>query len=145
MIGLLGTFPSLVLVTSVAFNRKQKKSSDLVLNLRTTAICGIIVLSISTILVAANIQSSVLTIQPGENKGLHRILANSSTHDDVLLTKWNSFSRIDVINKTGLRQIASILIDADALTPILKWNGSSADLQWLKRGTWTICHMKSQK
>jgi hypothetical protein len=51
---------------------------------------------------------------------------------------WNSFSRIDVIvnnntiKSSASRSLAGILIDADALTPILKWNGSSADLQWLK-------------
>jgi hypothetical protein len=62
------------------------------------------------------------------------MLSNPSSYKD-LSTQWNSFSRIDVIqyNFTDADAVGSILIDADALTPILKWNGSSDNIQWLKR------------
>lgn len=36
-------------------------------------------------------------------------MADSSTHNDILSTKWNSFFRIDVINETSVRQMTSIL------------------------------------
>ncbi len=130
VIGVLGALPSFFAV-GLCLAHKNKKF-EFVLNLRTTVISGIVVLFISSVLLIANIESNALSIKPGENKGLHRILLDPSTRQDLLSTKWNSFSRIDVINNTGARQIASILIDADALTPILKWNGSTSDLQWLK-------------
>jgi hypothetical protein len=80
------------------------------------------------------LSSNILAIPPSENKGLHSMLSNPSSYKD-LSTQWNSFSRIDVIqyNFTGADAVGSILIDADALTPILKWNGSSDNIQWLKR------------
>jgi len=132
VISLFGTLPSLIVIASLVFTRSQKKFSNLLLSKKTPALYGIIVLSVSTVLLVASMHSSILAIQPGENKGLSYILANPLTHKD-LSTKWNSFSRIDVIGRTAnIRDIASILIDADALTPILKWNGSLADLQWLK-------------
>ncbi len=31
-----------------------------------------------------------------------------------------------------LDPVAAIAIDADADTPVLRWNGSTADIQWLK-------------
>jgi hypothetical protein len=132
VISVFATLPSIIITATFVYSRKQKKISDLLPSLKRSAVYGFIVLSVSAFLLVANIQFSILTIQPGENKGLHRILINPTTHDSILSTKWNSFSRIDVVNKTLDRQIASILIDADALTPILKWNGSSNDLQWIK-------------
>jgi hypothetical protein len=98
---------------------------------------GIILLSVSTILLITNFSFNILSISAGENKGLHSYLEDPSKNKH-LSAQWNSFSRIDVIghNNTGAvtrsRTLGSILIDADALTPILRWNGSIADIQWLK-------------
>jgi hypothetical protein len=62
-----------------------------------------------------------------------------------LSTQWNSFSRIDVTKQihyqnnnntdnTGRsKALAAIAIDADADTPIFRWNGSLSDLQWMKQ------------
>jgi hypothetical protein len=104
---------------------------------------GIIVLAASTVLLAANADSNILAIKPGENKGLHWQLANPSIFEH-LSTQWNSFSRIDVTrlihhqdsddDSSGRsRALAAITIDADADTPVFKWNGSSADLLWMKK------------
>ena len=84
-----------------------------------------------------------LAIQPGDIKGLHYQLANPAIFQH-LSTQWNSFSRIDVTRQmyyhnignadnTGRsRTVAAIVIDADADTPIFRWNGSISDIQWLK-------------
>jgi hypothetical protein len=113
---------------------RQKEISDRFIVGKYPARYGFIVLLVCTGLLAYNMHFNILAIQPGENKGLRYLPAGSS---DVS-TKWNSFSRIDIvkqthdISKTGSRNLASILIDADALTPILKWNGSLSDQRWLK-------------
>lgn len=103
-----------------------------------TKLYMIAVLAITAIITLANISShnSILSIQPGENKGLHDVLANPS--NKLITTVWNSFSRVDVTQNSSLdlskdRTLATILIDADAGTQIPHWNGSvSSDLQWLK-------------
>ena len=101
--------------------------------------CGISFLSISIVLLVINSNYNVLAIKAGENKGLYSIQANKNSNLKDLSTSWNSFSRIDVIlyndsiRNIQSRSLGKILIDADAVTPILKWNGSSTDLQWLKR------------
>src|SRR5206468_6942110 len=99
----------------------------------------IIVLAVTTIITVANIYSfdKILSIQPGESKGLHHTLADPSVK--LLSTVWNSFSRVDVSQNSSLdiskdRKLASIVIDADAGTNVPRWNGSVSDLQWLKGG-----------
>lgn len=83
--------------------------------------------------------NSILHIEPGENKILHYRLSDSSFQH--IGTIWNSFSRIDVTQQPSMKDetdtsrkkvIASILIDADADTPIYSWNGSVSDLEWIK-------------
>ena len=134
VISLFGTLPPIIAYASLLSNQRQKQISDRFINERKPAAYGFIVLLVSAVLLAANLHSNILAIQPGESKGLRYL---SLGYNDVS-TKWNSFSRIDVvkhtgdISKTGFRDLASILIDADALTPILKWNGSFSDRQWLK-------------
>lgn len=134
VISLFGTLPPIIAYASFLFNQRQKEISNRFITEKKPAAYGFIVLFVSAVLLAANLHSNILAIQPGESKGLRYL---SSGYNDVS-TKWNSFSRIDVvkhtgdIGKTGFRDLASILIDADALTPILKWNGSFSDRQWLK-------------
>ena len=111
-------------------------SSESIMKL--TMVCVIVVVSV---LIFANTfgYDNILSIQPGETKILHQRLANPSI--EHLETVWNSFSRIDVTQQTNVKSdndpnndkiLASILIDADADTPVFRWNGSVADLQWLK-------------
>jgi len=98
---------------------------------------GLIVLVAFTVLLAANLQLPALFfIPPGENKGLHYELTNSSLYDHT--THWNSFSRIDVVRHNedvngSSRLLARIIIDGDAGTPVFRWNGSSVHDLWLKQ------------
>jgi len=134
LISLFGALPPIIAYASLFFSQRQKEISDRFIIGKYSATYGFIVLVVCTGLLAYNIHFNILAIQPGENKGLRYL---PSGYSDVS-TKWNSFSRIDIvkhthdISKTGFRNLASILIDADALTPILKWNGSLSDRQWLK-------------
>src|SRR5919199_73252 len=84
---------------------------------------GIIFLCTASVLLGANFSFNILAIPPGENKGLNSYLADSSNNKH-LSAQWNSFSRIDVIGHDNINTksstIASILIDADALTPLLR-------------------------
>src|ERR671932_78207 len=110
-----------------------------------TKIYALIALAISGVLLTANVGFNILSIQPGQVKGLHYQLINPSAFKH-LSTQWNSFSRIDVTKQihyqnnnnntdnTGRsKALAAIAIDADADTPIFRWNGSISDLQWMKQ------------
>ena len=110
-----------------------------------TRLYGVIVMIASIVLLIVTIttagyNNNILAIQPGESKGLHYQLSNTSTYEH-LLTRWNSFSRIDVTKQvhssassssSSDRVLASIIIDADAVTPLIRWNGSLADGQWIR-------------
>lgn len=134
LISLLGALPPIIAYASLFFSQREKEISDRFIIGKYPATYGFIVLVVCTGLLAYNMHFNILAIQPGENKGLRYLPLGYSD----ISTKWNSFSRIDIvkhthdISKTGFRVLASILIDADALTPILKWNGSLSDRQWLK-------------
>ena len=114
-------------------------------------IYGMICLGAAAILLAINIDSNVLAIEPGISKGLYYQLAKPSEFQH-LSTQWNSFSRIDVTRQTHhnfnaedaslnnstentgrSRALASIVIDADADTPVFRWNGSSNDISWVRQ------------
>ncbi len=137
LISLFGALPAIIAYASFFFSQSHKEISGRFITGKNPASYGFIVLIVCAVLLASNLYSNMLAIQPGENKGLRYLLGNPSGYNDVS-TNWNSFSRIDIvkhtgdISKTGFRDLASILIDADALTPILKWNGSLSDRQWLK-------------
>lgn len=134
LISLFGALPPIIACASLFLSQRQKEISDRFIIGKYPATYGFIVLVVCTGLLAYNMHFNILAIQPGVNKGLRYL---PSGYSDIS-TKWNSFSRIDIvkhthdISKTGFRDLASILIDADALTPILKWNGSLSDRQWLK-------------
>jgi predicted membrane-bound spermidine synthase len=102
-------------------------------------ICIVVVTSALTFANAFG-YDNILSIQPGETKILYQRLADPSI--EHLGTVWNSFSRIDVTQQSNVKSdndpnndkiLASILIDADADTPVYRWNGSMTDLQWLKK------------
>lgn len=137
LISLFSVLPAIIAYV-IFFSQKRKVGSDGFVIKKKHALYGYIVLVTCAVLLAANMYSNMLAIQPGEDKGLRYLLANPLGYKDVS-TKWNSFSRIDIvkhigdISKKGFRDLASILIDADALTPILKWNGSLSDQKWLKK------------
>ena len=138
--------PSLIaalLLSSSSTSSQKKNVSNVPVIENKIKLYGIIVLAVSIVVLAANTDSNILAIKPGEIKGLHWQLSNPSIFEH-LSTQWNSFSRIDVTrlihpqdsdNDTSgrSRTVAAIAIDADADTPVFKWNGSIADLQWMKK------------
>jgi hypothetical protein len=120
-----------------SWNRSKKPQNEQPKLGIKTNLYVIAVLAITTIITLANIYSdnNIVSIQPGENKGLHKILADPSYK--LLATVWNSFSRIDVSQNASIdlekdRDLAGIQIDADAWTTVQRWNGSVSDLQWIK-------------
>ena len=114
-------------------------------------IYGIMVFGSAAILLVINIDFNVFAIEPGISKGLYYQLAKPQEYQH-LSTQWNSFSRIDVTNQTHhnynneaafqntssentgrSKALASIIIDADADTPVFRWNGSFNDISWVKQ------------
>lgn len=87
-----------------------------------------------------------LKVEPGPNKGLYWQLKNPQRFEHVS-TQWNSFSRIDVTKQTlfdnvdtsgdspvrSTRELANIIIDADAGTPIYEWSGKKSELVWMRQ------------
>src|ERR671910_1930162 len=103
-----------------------------------------LVIIFSLILAFSSSHADLLSIKPGERKGLYYQLANPENFEH-LFTEWNSFSRIDVtrqMQNTTLSQsldssgrsraLAAIAIDADADTPVIRWNGTLQDLEWIR-------------
>ncbi|MDQ4012329.1 MAG: hypothetical protein M3146_01220 [Thermoproteota archaeon] len=114
-------------------------------------IYGIMVFGSAAILLVINIDFNVFAIEPGISKGLYYQLAKPQEYQH-LSTQWNSFSRIDVTNQTHhnynneaafqntssentgrSKVLASIIIDADADTPVFRWNGSFSDISWVRQ------------
>lgn len=86
-------------------------------------------------------------VDPGPNKGLYWQLKHPELFEHAS-TQWNSFSRIDVTKQIDFddvqdpssnspirseRELANIIIDADAGTPIYHWNGSVDELGWMQK------------
>lgn len=104
----------------------------------------VLVIIFSLILALSSSFTDLVSIKPGEKKGLHYQLSNPSGFEH-LFTEWNSFSRIDVTRQVHnttqpqsfdssgrSRALAAIAIDADADTPVIRWNGTMQDLEWIK-------------
>lgn len=87
-----------------------------------------------------------LKVDPGPNKGLYWQLKHPELFEHAS-TQWNSFSRIDVTRQIDFsqqdtsgdnpirseRELANIIIDADAGTPIFRWNGQVDELAWMEQ------------
>ena len=101
----------------------------------------------------------IFEIKPGLSKGLYYQISHPLIFEH-LSEEWNSFSRVDISHKIikqednnvlgnnnnnavatpttdtdrdSGRELASIIIDADAATPIFRWNGSQNDLAWIQK------------
>src|SRR5215208_4160080 len=143
-VALLVLGPSLIAALLLSSTSSQKKRvSNMPVIENKIKLYGIIVLAASTVLLASNSGYNIIAMKPGENKGLHYQLSKPSEFEH-LATQWNSFSRIDVTRQIDhhdshndssgrSKVLAAIAIDADADTPVFKWNGSTADLQWMKK------------
>lgn len=117
---------------------RGRQADRIALARRTKMLAGIVLAATMLLPVAGNASNlGIFEVQPGSNKGLYYQLSNPSKFEH-LSKEWNSFSRVDVTSKTGQvdsnpRELASIIIDADAGTPIFQWNGSRSDLAWLQK------------
>lgn len=113
--------------------------------IRVLAITLGLIIILSLVLTLNSSHKGLISVKPGQDKGLYFQLLNRSAFEH-LYTEWNSFSRIDVTRQihdpvlsqdselTGRsRSLAAVAIDADADTPVMRWNGTSPDLEWIKR------------
>jgi hypothetical protein len=129
--------PSLIAALLLMLPSRKKTYQDslrFMANENKIIFCAIIVFVICTVLITFNQwNSSILAVLPGDSKMLRLKLTNPSDYE-ILSTQWNSFSRVDVTrNVHDPGGLAWAIIDGSAATPIVKWNGSSSDLQWVKR------------
>ena len=142
VIDLIVIGPSIIAMLLFSSSGGKKSTKNQLVIENKTRFYALLVLVISGVLLFVDMGSNILAIQPGEVKGLHYQLTNPAFKH--LSTQWNSFSRIDVTKQmyyqnnnnaenTGRsKALAAIAIDADADTPIFKWNGSMSDIQWMK-------------
>ncbi|MGQ9544433.1 MAG: hypothetical protein ACUVQX_01475 [Candidatus Bathycorpusculaceae bacterium] len=65
-------------------------------------------------------------------KGMFQIL-EKNPELKIVSTKWNSFSRVDVVEGPVGNALAYIFIDADASTVVLKWDGKFESAQYLNK------------
>jgi len=106
---------------------------------RTKMLAGVVLAVTILLPIAGNVSTlGIFEVRPGPDKGLYYQIADPSRFEH-LSEQWNSFSRIDVTSKTSKvtdnvasRELASVVIDADAATPVFRWNGSKSDLAWLQ-------------
>jgi hypothetical protein len=117
---------------------KAQQTDRIVLAHRAKIFASIVLAATILLPIAGNaLNLGIFEVRPGSNKGLYYQLADPSKFQH-LSKEWNSFSRVDVTSKnmeanSTSRELASIIIDADAGTPIFQWNGSRSDLAWLQK------------
>lgn len=147
------------IIGALALSRGSKKAGPVIMTGRQKAYSAGIFAGVAAMLVlgspamAAALASpgalgadDFLKVDPGPNKGLYWQLKNPHRFEH-LSTEWNSFSRIDVtrqilfdnVDTTGdspvrnTKELANIIIDADAGTPIYEWNGDKKELTWMRQ------------
>jgi spermine/spermidine synthase len=113
---------------------------------RLKMLAGIVLAGTLLVPIVGNVSAfDALEVRPGNNKGLYYQLKDPARFEH-LSEEWNSFSRIDVTRETKVnstlnnydsvedsKELAAIIIDADAGTPIFRWDGSQGDLVWLHK------------
>ncbi len=118
---MLGVTASIAGVLVSLFSQKRKL----------IVVC-LIGLAINSSIFLTNISHPSITARTTTGKSLGYWLA-SNPGLNLVFTKWNSFSRIDVVEGALAEpEIAAIFIDADAGTPVIKWNGTIDDAYYLK-------------
>jgi hypothetical protein len=118
---------------------------EIVVTGRIKMLAGIVLAGTIVVPIVGNVSAfDAFEVHPG--KGLYYQLKDPERFEH-LSKEWNSFSRIDVTRETKVknstlnnydsredsRELAAIIIDADAGTPIFRWNGSQSDLVWMKK------------
>ncbi|HEY3094141.1 MAG TPA: hypothetical protein VGJ42_00090 [Nitrososphaera sp.] len=113
---------------------------------RLKMLAGIVFAGTLLVPIVGNVSAfDTFEVRPGNNKGLYYQLTDPARFEH-LSEEWNSFSRIDVTRETKVnstlnnydsiedsKELAAIIIDADAGTPIFRWDGSQGDLLWLNK------------
>jgi len=120
--------------------------SGIVITSRLKMLAGVVLAVTLLVPIAGNASAfDAFQVRPGNNKGLYYQLKDPERFEH-LSTAWNSFSRIDVTRETKVnstinnydseedsRELAAIIIDADAGTPIFRWDGTESDLVWIRK------------
>jgi predicted membrane-bound spermidine synthase len=132
-------------LAAVALSSKNKSQGTTTISLKAKvatkkikSLSAVVALGCAVLLIANVSIPVILAIPPGVTKGLHQQLANPAV--EHLFTHWNSFSRVDVTRPNyntdkmsgGPVEAATIIIDADAVTPVLRWNGLQSDILWIR-------------
>jgi hypothetical protein len=113
---------------------------------RLKMLAGIVLAGTLLLPIAGNASAfDAFEVRPGNNKGLYYQLKDPERFEHLSM-EWNSFSRIDVTRETKVnstlnnydaeedsREMAAIIIDADAGTPIFRWDGTESDLVWIHK------------
>jgi Spermine/spermidine synthase domain len=121
-------------------------SSGIALTSSLKILAGIVLAGTLLVPIVGNASAlHLFEVHPGNNKGLYYQLKDPARFEH-LSEEWNSFSRIDVTRETKVnstlnnydsledsKELAAIIIDADAGTPIFQWNGLLSDLVWLHK------------
>ena len=99
-------------------------------NKRKVIAISIVVLVFTCTFFAFNVRSSFIAIS-NPDKVMFKLL-RSRPELKVSFTRWNSFSRVDVVEGFDEPLQAIIYIDAGATTDILKWDGKIESIEYLR-------------
>lgn len=102
---------------------------------------SLVVMLATSIVFFNNVQNRSMTITNAPGESLFKELQSYPKLVHVL-TKWNSFSRIDVVEGLHYPILAQIKIDAGAETDILNWDGKITQTNILKKASCSmLCYM----
>lgn len=118
LLGIMAAAPAILLSL---FSRKRKMIA-----------LSLIALAILPAIAIVNLNTPFLNISNAPTKEMYKQL-NGNPNLRVVLTRWNSFSRVDVVEGFGGRTLAGIYIDADASTEVVQWDGNISSLQYMNQ------------
>jgi spermidine synthase len=118
LLGIMAAAPAILLSL---FFRKRKMIA-----------LSFIALAILPVISVANLSTPFLNISNAPTKEMYMQL-NENPNLRVVFTRWNSFSRVDVVEGFGGRTLAEIYIDADASTEVMQWDGSISSLLYMNQ------------
>jgi hypothetical protein len=118
---LLGTIASISLVLVVSLMNKRKLLA-----------LSLVFLVFTVSFFAANTQTNFLTVSNSGKKPLFELL-KSNSNLSIGFSQWNSFSRVDALEGFEGALQSVIYIDAGASTDLLKWDGKTESLEYLKQ------------
>jgi len=100
-------------------------------NRRRTIALGLVIFIFTFAFFAVNVQDNRLNVSGAKYKGMSKIL-KENPELIVSFSKWNSFSRINVVEGFSGAVQAIIYIDAGAATEVLKWDGKFQNIENIK-------------